>query len=73
MGFLSPKQAAPVAAVEQAPTRSDPAVEEQRKAVALAEKRRKGRAASILNSPSGVQQAGLINQPELGAGETLGS
>ena len=73
MGFLSPPSAPPAPApLPPPPTRDDPAVEAQRKAVALAEKRRAGRRASILTSTGGT--TGLIQTQEVAATpDTLGS
>ena len=72
MGFLSPPAPPALAPVPPVPTRDDPAVETQRKAVVLAEKRRKGRRASVLTSTGGT--TGLIQTQEVAATpDTLGS
>jgi len=76
MGFLMPKAPSIPPSPPPPPpppTPDDPAIEAQRKAVQAAERRRKGRAASVITGGAGVTEPALISQPALSAGEdTLG-
>ncbi len=74
MGFLSPKTPSPPLPPPLPPTPDDPAIEAQRKAVQAAEKRRKGRAASVITGGAGVADDALISNASLSAkDDSLGS
>ena len=72
MGFFAPKAPSLPPPPPPPPTREDPAVLEAKKKLQDAEKRRKGRGATVLQGGQGVLgEPASVTRPEAGSG-TLG-